>query len=62
MIEIHTAPDEWVVDPFAGAGTTAAAARKLGRKFVMIESNVEIFEGMAERLHRDDDKHLQELQ
>ena len=62
MIEIHTAPDEWVVDPFAGAGTTAAAARKLGRKFVMIESNVEIFEGMAERLHRDDDKHLQEPQ
>lgn len=49
MIEIHTDPGEWVLDPFAGAGTTGAAARKLERNFVLIESDKKIFEGMVER-------------
>jgi len=55
-IEVHTQPGEWVVDPFAGAGTTALAARKLGRRFVVIEKDEEIFEQMLHRL-----KHLREL-
>lgn len=52
MIEIHTNEGEWVIDPFAGAGTTASAARKLGRKFVIIESNEEIFAGAVDRLRQ----------
>jgi hypothetical protein len=34
LIELLTDPGDLVVDPFLGAGTTAAAAVKLGRKFI----------------------------
>jgi site-specific DNA-methyltransferase (adenine-specific) len=50
-IEVHTKPGEWVIDPFAWSGTTALAARKLGRKFVVIEKDEETFENMVYRLH-----------
>lgn len=49
-IEIHTQPGDWVIDPFAGSGTTAFAARKLGRKFVVIEKDEQIFDDMVGRL------------
>lgn len=49
-IEVHTQPDEWVVDPFAGSGTTALAAMKLGRRFVVIESDEKQFDAMVDRL------------
>lgn len=50
IIETHTNPGDWVIDTFAGAGTTAFAARALGRKFVVIDSNVEYFDDMVKRL------------
>jgi site-specific DNA-methyltransferase (adenine-specific) len=50
MIEVHTNPGEWVADPFAGCGTTALAARKLGRKFLVVESDPKIFSDMVNRL------------
>ncbi len=50
MIEVHTMPGEYVIDPFAGAGTTAFACRKLGRKFVIIESDESYFEDAVKRL------------
>lgn len=37
IIEIGTDPGELVLDPFAGSGTTAAVAHKLGRAWVTIE-------------------------
>jgi site-specific DNA-methyltransferase (adenine-specific) len=49
-IEVHTQPGEWVIDPFAGSGTTAFAARKLDRKFVVIEKDEKTFEEMLARL------------
>jgi site-specific DNA-methyltransferase (adenine-specific) len=49
-IEVHTRPGEWVIDPFAGSGTTALAARKLGRRFVVIEKDESTFELMLARL------------
>ncbi len=49
-IEVHTSPGDIVVDPFAGSGATAQAARKLGRKFIVIEKDEEIFEKMIEKL------------
>lgn len=38
-IEVHTNPGEWVLDPFAGSGTTAFAARQLGRRFIIVEED-----------------------
>lgn len=37
IIKLVTRPGDAVFDPFCGAGTTAIAAAKLGRKFVMTE-------------------------
>lgn len=50
LIEVHTNPGDWVIDPFAGAGTTASAARALGRKFVVIEKDEAYFNEMVNRL------------
>lgn len=44
LIEAHTSPGEWVLDPFAGSGTTGRAARKLGRKFVLVDKDPVSFE------------------
>lgn len=37
IIEMTTSPNDWVLDSFAGSGTTGAVAHKLGRKWIMIE-------------------------
>ena len=36
-IELATKSGAWVLDPFAGSGTTAAVAAQMGRRFVTIE-------------------------
>ncbi|MEI7701639.1 MAG: site-specific DNA-methyltransferase, partial [Planctomycetia bacterium] len=37
VLQIATQPSDWVLDSFAGTGTTGAAAHKLGRKWIMVE-------------------------
>ncbi|MBI5573021.1 MAG: site-specific DNA-methyltransferase [Elusimicrobia bacterium] len=37
IIEMTTLPNDWVLDSFAGSGTTGAVAHKMGRKWIMIE-------------------------
>lgn len=49
-IEVHTLSGECVIDVFAGSGTTARAARRLGRRFVVIERDEATFESLVERL------------
>lgn len=49
-IEVHTEPGEWVMDPFAGSGATALAARKLGRRFIVVERDEVEFDKMVARL------------
>ncbi|WP_404851036.1 site-specific DNA-methyltransferase [Dietzia kunjamensis] len=41
VVELATDPGELVVDLFAGSGTTAVAARALGRRWVVVERNPE---------------------
>jgi adenine-specific DNA-methyltransferase len=37
ILHIATAPGDWVLDSFAGSGTTGAVAHKMGRRWIMIE-------------------------
>lgn len=37
VIEIASAPGDWVLDSFAGSGTTGAVAHKMGRRWIMVE-------------------------
>lgn len=37
VIELATAPGDWILDSFAGSGTTGAAAQKMGRPWIMVE-------------------------
>jgi site-specific DNA-methyltransferase (adenine-specific) len=41
---------DWVLDPFAGSGTTAHAAASLGRKFVVMDTNKDALGIMTHRL------------
>jgi DNA modification methylase len=44
FIRLFTRPGDIVLDPFIGSGTTAVAAKRLGRHFVGIEIKPEYFE------------------
>ncbi len=37
ILHISTNPDDWVLDSFAGSGTTGAVAHKMGRRWIMVE-------------------------
>lgn len=50
LIETHTHTGDYVIDPFAGSGVTAKAARNLNRRFVVIESKKEYFDELVESL------------
>lgn len=56
-IEVHTSPGDWVLDPFAGTGTTALAAIQTKRKFFCLERDKETFELMTKRI----EEHYSEL-
>lgn len=51
IIKIHSNPGDWVLDFFAGSGTTGEAAAKLNRKFVLIDNNKDAIEIMYKRLN-----------
>ena len=50
IIQASSRPGDWVLDPFAGSGTTAHAAGELGRRFVAIDSHPDAIETMRRRL------------
>ena len=52
IVAASSAPGDWVLDPFAGSGTTGAAARLLGRRFMLVDSNPD---AVAVMRHRFDD-------
>lgn len=39
IISLFTNPGDWILDPFAGGGTSCFAAEKTGRKFIAIEKD-----------------------
>ena len=52
VLELATAPGDRVLDPFAGSGTTAAVAHKMGRGWVAIERERAVFDAARARLDR----------
>jgi site-specific DNA-methyltransferase (adenine-specific) len=54
MIAASTRPGDRVLDFFAGSGTTGAAARALGRRFVLVDENPEAIAVMRDRLGSED--------
>jgi adenine-specific DNA-methyltransferase len=37
VLDLATDPGDWVLDSFAGSGTTGAVAHKMGRRWIMVE-------------------------
>jgi len=50
IVQASTAPGDWCLDFFAGSGTLGAAAKTLGRRYVLIDSNPEAVAVMEKRL------------
>lgn len=50
IIQASSAPGDWVLDFFAGSGTTGAVAAQLGRRFVLVDENPDAVAIMRERL------------
>ena len=53
MIQASSVEGDWIADFFGGSGTTAAAARALGRRVVTVDSDPHAFDIMRERLGAD---------
>ena len=54
LIQQLSYEDDVVLDPFAGVGTTAIAAKRLGRKFICFELSPEYCKTAVERLEKED--------
>jgi site-specific DNA-methyltransferase (adenine-specific) len=50
LVLVATRPDELLLDPFGGTGTLAVAARKHGRRWLLIESELQYVEAARRRL------------
>lgn len=53
LLRISTRPNDLVLDPFAGSGTTLVACKQLGRRYIGFENNAEYFEKAKIRLSQD---------
>jgi DNA modification methylase len=54
MVQASTRPGDWCLDFFAGSGTLGAVAARLGRRYVLIDSNPHAVEVMRARLDGQD--------
>jgi site-specific DNA-methyltransferase (adenine-specific) len=50
VLQPSSRPGDWVLDFFAGSGTTGAVAAAMGRRFVLVDENAEALEVMRRRL------------
>ena len=52
IVNVHSNPNDTVLDFFAGSGTTGHAAAKNDRSFVLVDSNEQAIDVMKKRLER----------
>ena len=50
IIQASSRPGDWVLDFFAGSGTTGAVAHSLDRRFLLVDNNPQAIEVMRSRL------------
>jgi len=50
IVAVHSKPDDLVLDPFSGSGTTGAAAHEMGRRFLLMDENIEAIRIASNRL------------
>jgi site-specific DNA-methyltransferase (adenine-specific) len=50
IVQASSREGDWVLDFFAGSGTTGAVASALGRRFVLVDSNPAAVAVMRDRL------------
>ena len=50
FIKLFTAPDDVVLDPFMGSGTALVAAKRLGRRYIGVDTSHEYCESASARL------------
>lgn len=55
LVRLFSEPDERILDPFMGSGTTGVAALRLGRRFVGLDIREEQFRHSAARLRGETD-------
>ena len=53
IVQASSREGDWVLDPFAGSGTTAAATRALGRRSISIDASADAVAVAARRLDLD---------
>lgn len=54
IVAASSRPGDWVLDAFAGSGTTGAVAGQLGRRFVLVDEHPDAIEVMRARLGAPD--------
>jgi adenine-specific DNA-methyltransferase len=52
IIDFSTKPNDWVLDSFAGSGSTGAVAHKMGRRWIMVELGEHCHTHIIPRLKR----------
>ena len=54
LVELFTEPDDIVLDPFCGSGSTGVACLRLGRRFIGIEQDPKFADAAVARLEAED--------
>ena len=53
LIHAYTKPNDLIIDPFAGSGTTGVAARHCNRHYLLIEQDAGYYQTAVERLKQE---------